>query len=382
MTSFTEIIPTANHILKKYDLCDYCLGRLFSKQLRLSSNNLLGKKIRKTLKSSSSKCYVCKNLLLNLKPYVNMMHDSSSKYEYSTMLVGAIIKPSIIDRDDLIRSTFKLRGIDGIKTDITKELSNQFTRKNKKMIDFLDPDLTFTVNFKNESCTVRSKYICFQGRYTKLARGISQKQKPCINCKGKGCYTCNFHGIAQFDSVEGKVSEYLFSKFGGTITKFTWIGGEDKSSLVLGGGRPFFVKLQNPQKRNMRISQNLNLNSIYISRFKIIREFPKFPSFTSLIEIHIHSKSKIESRNLKKLKIIPNTPVIIYEKSGKRTEKAIYDIKYKKKSDDGVVVTVHAEGGLPVKRFVESDDVVPGISATLGNLCHCTRFDFLDVYLK
>lgn len=382
MTSFTEIVPTANYILKKYDLCDNCLGRLFSKQLRLSSNKILGKKIRKTLNSYSKKCYICKNLLSNLKSYVNMMEDSSSGYQYSTILVGAMVKPSIVDRDDLIRSTFKLRGIDGIKTDITKELSNQFTRKNKKIVDFLDPDLTFTINFKDESCVVRSKQIYFQGRYTKSIRDISQKQKSCSNCKGKGCRVCTFHGIEQFDSIEGKISEYLFSKFGGTIAKFTWIGGEDKSSLVLGSGRPFFVKLQNPQKRNARIPQNLNLNLVQISHLKLIRELPKFPQFTSLIEIHVHSKSKIDSKNLKNLKTLSKTPAVVYEKSGKRTEKEIYNVKYRTKSDNDVIVTVHAEGGLPVKRFVESDDVVPGISSLLGNSCSCTRFDFLDVYLK
>ncbi|QUC63956.1 pseudouridine synthase [Nitrosopumilus sp. K4] len=383
MTTFTDVIPLAKQILKKYDLCDNCLGRLFSKQLRLSSNKLLGKKIHKNLKSSSTKCYICKNLLSNLKFYVNLMEDYSSKYEYSTMLVGAIIKPSIIDRDDLIKSKFKIRGIDSVKTDITKELAHQFTRKNRKIIDFMDPDLTFTINFKDESCIVRSKHLFFQGRYTKPTRGLPQKQKPCHNCKGKGCRICNLHGIEKFESVEGKISKYLFSKFGGTTAKFTWLGGEDKSSLVLGTGRPFFVKLLNPQNRNVRMPKKINLSPMTLLHFKQIKESPKkLPKFTSLIEMNIHSESDIDSKNLKKIKSISNNPVVVYEKSGRRTEKEIFDIKYKKKSKNDVVITIHAEGGLPVKRFVESDDVVPGISSILDVNCHCTYFDFHDVCLK
>ena len=61
------------------------------------------------------------------------------------------------------------------------------------------------------------------------------------NCSGKGCRICNFHGISEFDSVEGLYSpQFLFEKFGGSTAKFTWIGGEDKSSLVLGTGTTFF----------------------------------------------------------------------------------------------------------------------------------------------
>jgi tRNA pseudouridine synthase 10 len=59
MSDYQKIAPIANKILKKYDLCDNCLGRLFSKQLHLSSNKLLGKKLKKD-KPLTKKCYVCK----------------------------------------------------------------------------------------------------------------------------------------------------------------------------------------------------------------------------------------------------------------------------------------------------------------------------------
>ncbi len=37
------------------------------------------------------------------------------------------------------------------------------------------------------------------------------------------------------------------------------------------------------------------------------------------------------------------------------------------------------EGGLPIKRFVHSDDVSPGISQILDISCMCQEFDFLDI---
>jgi len=377
-----EIIPTANQILKSHYLCDSCLGRLFSKQMNFSSNRLLGKKLKMHTKQSSKKCFICKNLLENLAPYLKLMLDYSSQYDFSSIIVGALIKPSIIDRDDYIRSKYKLKGIDSVKTDITKELGKQFIKKTKKIIDFLNPDLTFTINFKDESCQLRSKPIIFQGRYTKSVRGLTQKQKSCDNCLGKGCRICNFHGISEYNSVEGKISEFLFNKFGGTTAKFTWVGGEDKDSLVLGLGRPFFVKLQNPLKRNIRILNSVNLNSVIIHNFKIISDSPKTSiKFNSSIVLGISTENEI-STNIKKLKTIPNKPVIVYEKSGKRSEKIISNLKYKKTAKNHFMLFMKAEGGLPIKRFVDGDDVTPGISQVMNDKCTCNAFDFLEIGLK
>ena len=379
--SYQKIVPIANQILKKYDLCDHCLGRLFSKQLHLSSNRLLGKKLKKKSKSTQ-RCYICKNLFDNLDYFLNMMLDAVNLYSYSSFSVGAIIKPSIIDRDDIVRSKYKLKGIDGIKTDLTKELAKLFSKKTKKTFAYLDPELVFTVNLKNESCDVRSKSLTLSGRYVKSIRNFSQKQKSCSNCSGKGCRICDFHGITEYDSIEGEISQFLFKKFGGTTVKFTWIGGEDKSSLILGTGRPFFAKIQNPHKRNLKKS-SAKLDHIQISNIKIVSDFPKKPlKFNSLVEAKIYTSSKIDSKLLQKLKNLTKKPITVYEKSGKRSEKKILSIKYKKHDDTFFTIFFRFEGGLPVKRFVTGDDVSPGISQTLGVSCKCAEFDFHDVEIK
>ncbi len=378
MSNYQEIIHIVNPILKKYPLCDNCLGRLFSKQLHLSSNKLLGKKLKKNL-NSTQKCYICRNLFDNLNYFLKMMIGISSNYSFSSFSVGAILKPSIIDRDDYIRSKYKLKGIDSIKTDVSRELRKSFSKKIKKIVDLLDPEVTFTINLKDESCQLRSKSISFSGRYVKTLRGISQKQKSCSNCSGKGCRTCNFHGISEFDSVEGIISQFIFKKLGGTTAKFTWIGGEDKSSLVLGTGRPFFVKIQNPFKRKLKLA-SIKSTFLKITNLKIVRESPKKPiKFNSSIEVKISTEDKIDSKHLKKLKELQKRPVVVYEKSGKRSEKKIFSVKYRKNSSNTFTLFIKAEGGLPIKRFVNSDDVSPGISQILNTSCMCQEFDFLDI---
>lgn len=379
MSNYQHIVPIANKITRKYNLCNHCLGRLFSKQLHLSSNKLLGKKLNQ---NSTEKCYVCKNLFKNLNPFLKLMLDKSADYSFKTFGIGSLIKPSIVDRDDFIRSQYKLKGIDSIKTDITKEIGKLYSKKTKKTIDHLDPDITFTLNFKDELCELRSKSITLSGRYVKSERGFSQKQKSCDNCSGKGCRVCDFHGIAEYDSVEGAISKLVFQKFGGTIAKFTWIGGEDKSSLVLGNGRPFFVKIQNPRKRHVKLS-NVTIDSLKIYHLKSVYESPKKPlKFNSVICVKISTESQIDSKSLKKLKDLTTSPVIIYEKSGKRSEKKIFDVKFKKNSKHLFTLTIKAEGGLPIKRFVTGDDITPGISTILNTLCECVEFDFLEIEIQ
>ncbi|TFH02085.1 MAG: pseudouridine synthase, partial [Nitrosopumilus sp.] len=313
MSSIKEVLPAANQILKKYYLCDSCLGRLFSKRLKLSSNRLLGKKSKRNFPKSSKKCYVCKNLLDNLASYLELMLESSLNHGFSSFVVGAMIQPSIIDRDDFLRSKYRLRGIDGVKTDITREISKQFAKKTKKKLDFLDPDITFTLNLKESTCLLRSKPLSLQGRYNKYKRGFSQKQKSCENCYGKGCRNCTFHGFTESESVEAKISQFLFSKFGGTIAKFTWIGGDDKSSLVLGMGRPFFVRIQNPTRRKAKLPKKIKLESLIINNFKIIAEVPKKPlRFRSIIEIKITTENNLQPSSLRKLKKFLEIPIIIY----------------------------------------------------------------------
>ena len=378
MSNYSEITSITNSILKKYDLCDQCLGRLFSKQLQLSSNKLLGRKLKKKY-ISKSKCYVCKNLFCNLDYFLKSMLDISSNYEFQTYSVGIMIKPSIVDRDDFIRSKYHLKGIDSVKTDVAKELIKLFTKKTQKLLDSFDPEITFTINLKDELCQLHSKSIILFGKYVKSKRGYAQKQQSCGNCSGMGCRVCDFHGISEFDSIEGIISQFLFKTFGGTTAKFTWIGGEDTSSLVLGTGRPFFVKIQNPHKRKSKPT-SANLDSLKLVNLKVIDEFPKKPvKFISSLEIKISSKNIIDSKYLKKLKHLDNTLAVVYDKSGKRFEKRIFSVNYKTHSLHNFSLFLKSEGGLPIRRFIEGGDIIPEISQLLNCECRCDEFDFHEI---
>jgi tRNA pseudouridine synthase 10 len=380
---FTPVISLSKKILSEHDLCDHCLGRLFAKNLGLASNKLLGQKIRKKTKSKNKKCYVCKNVFDTLHFYLDKMKEASSVYDFKTFLIGAKLKPSVLDRDDHLRSQFKLKGIDGIKTSITRELAKQFSRKTKRNHNVTDPDLTITVDFKTESCEAHSKSLYVAGRYVKPVRDIPQKQKPCQNCLGKGCITCQRHGMTEFDSVEGMISKYFFDNFGATQAKITWIGGEDTTSVVLGKGRPFFAKLLNPKKRRPKIPDKIQSDKITILGLKQISKIPQGPiPFVSKVRLYITTENPIISKSLAKLDELNNNTVAIYEKSGKRSEKNIHSIKYGVESQNSFYLFMKLDGGVPLKHFVAGEDIFPNVSDLISNKSKLERFDFDAVNIR
>lgn len=369
-------------ILSEYDLCDFCLGRLLGPH-RDASSKLFGKKIRHKLKKKSSKCYICKNLLEHLDNYLDKSLETSSAYKFSSFQFGAIIKPSISERDDQLKSKFKLRGVDSIKTEITKNLSKKFSKKTKTIVDFLHPDVTITVNFKEDYCEIRSKPVILFGRYNKSSRDMQQKQKSCTSCLGRGCFQCSFHGLAGYDSIEGQISKYLFTKFGCKQIKFTWIGGEDKSSLVLGNGRPFFVKLIEPHIRKTRFPKKISLNGVTLSKLKFVNKIPAKPlRFKTKIRLDITCDSPVSKKMIDALKSLKNSDIEITDNMEKRALKHIHLINCKKSSEKTLLISLTVDGGLPIKRFISDDGLKPNLTQILGTKCLCTNFDFHGIDIQ
>jgi tRNA pseudouridine synthase 10 len=378
-----EVIDYTRKILQEHHLCDHCIGRMFAKRLGVLSYNKLGKKIRYILKQKNPKsCYICKNLMFDMDTHLRKMLEISKEYEFSSFLVGAILKPSILDRDDIIRSKFKLRGIVGIKSEVTREIGKRFGRKTRTKVDYNNPDVVLTIDFKKELYEIKPKAVLLKGRYTKNARGIPQKQKPCVQCEGKGCFHCDFHGISDFNSVEGKIAKFLFEKFGAQQAKITWVGSEDESSLVLGKGRPFFVKLINPLKRNASLSHKITLDGISILNLGIISKIPSdHLKFRAQVVLEVEAENKVKPHVLKTLYYLKEQPISLRENRSWKNKKRIYSIKLKQKSYKSFTMLIELDGGIPIKRLVSGQDVEPSLSSILENQCKCKFFDFHKIAL-
>lgn len=379
----SEVIEDTKEILREHPLCDHCLGRMFAGKLRVLSHNRLGRKIRNKLKQKLPKsCYICKGLMSKLDVYLNKMLDVSKEYQFSTFLIGAILQPSIHDRDDVIRSKFRLRGITSIKSDVTREMGKWFSRKARTRVDYQNPDVVFTIDFKKDHCDIKPKAVLLQGRYTKSLRGLPQKQKPCDQCEGKGCFVCEFHGISEFNSVEGKIAKFLIEKFHAQQVKITWIGSEDESSLVIGNGRPFFAKLINPHMRNISFSKKIDLEGISVHGLRTISKILSDPvRFRTKVVLEIETETEMEPVMLKELVKLKGQPITLYENSGHKNKKRIYDIRFKKGSDKSFKIIMESDGGIPIKRFVTGQEVEPSLSSILEINCRCKLFDFHKIII-
>ena len=352
-----------NEIFKKYSLCNFCSVRLRAK---------------KSLKLAD-KCFICKNLFQQIDGIVTRILQSISSYEFSNFETGIIIKPSLIDKDDHIKSKFQIKGVSSIKTNVNHELSKQIIRKTGSKINHINSDLTIKVNFKDDSYEIHTKPLFIYGRYIKKSRTLIQKQCSCVNCHGKGCYSCNFHGLQNFDSVEGQITKFLIKKFNCLQVKINWMGGEEKSSLVLGNGRPFFAKIINPKKRKGVFRTKIKLDGIQLLELRKIIMPPKDQaSFKSKIEVLVKTDDLIKDKIFTELEKL-EMPLQIDIHGKKLVTKQIYKLTFKKIPKKLLKINMYADGGIPIKSFIQGSNVTPSCTHLLKSKCECIQFDFKKI---
>ena len=361
-----------SQILKNYNLCQNCTRRLILKSYQ--------KQYQKSRTFLDRKCYICKDIFETLDTVLFNIYEKINTFDFKTFNLGLTIKHSYLERDDYLKSKFKIKGIENIKSDISNELAKKITKKTNSQKINENPDIFLQINLKNDSCIIRSKPIFVYGRYNKKIRNISQKLRSCKTCNGCGCHNCNFTGLENIESIEGKISYFLKKKFDAKQVQINWIGGEDQTSLVLGNGRPFFAKIINPKKRNRLLRKSSDLNTVYLSELRKLSVQPKGSvPFKSEVSITIDTKKLITSFALKKLNILKNAEIMNYSKDKRNNLKRIYDVHYKKLGKTTFLLDLFMDGGIPIKSFVQNSDLTPNISELLENQCICKKLDFKNI---
>ena len=310
------------------------------------------------------------------------IYETSNNIDFKTFNLGLTLKNSFLEKDDYIKSKFKIKGIENIKFGISKEMAKKISQKTKSKRILVDPEMFIQANFKDDSCTIRTKPIFIYGRYNKKIRKLPQKQLSCKKCNGIGCHNCDFKGFENIESIEGKISNFLIKKFDGNQVKINWIGGEDQSSLVLGKGRPFFVKILNPKKRNRTLRKSLKLEDISLLDLKKISTQPKGSiPFKSKVSIIVDTKKPISLIQLKKLQNLENSKIHDLSKDKKGNSRQIYEIHYKKLGKNSFLLDLFADGGISLKSFIQNSDVTPNVSELLENSCKCKSLDFKNIII-
>jgi tRNA U54 and U55 pseudouridine synthase Pus10 len=402
-------------------LCTYCMKR----------NGLSKSKIGKQVERSNGKsCVICEGSLSKLNRLARKVSEGLSGYEFDSFLVGATVSQIMIDREDELRSSLRIRGREGVKTQITRTIGRKVSEITGKKVNYARPDITILVSLTDESIEVIPRSIWVSSRYLKRQRGISQKSKTCVVCSGLGCATCDFKGISM-SSIQAVATNHFARMFKAEGCNFIWMGGEDENSLVLGAGRPFFVELVKPRKRNplsfdrtgtadarqktkrRRTPTSLPEPEALSSSFENGVEFTgtqilsfkptNIPAFKVDCEVHLvkvigadnlspsmqENGAKnvcVSTLNASELedKFRDTLVSVRVSRKFKRVTKKI-DSVVVSQADDGseVSLRIKCDGGIPIKKLVQSDDesVVPNLTSYLNgySVDNSKPFDILEV---
>jgi len=352
-------------LLKQYKLCKRCFERHGGGRAR------------------PDKCYICRGLMDNLDSIADLILNALIGFEFQTFLIGATLPTQIYEREDALRSRLKIRGRESVKNQLTRELGMRLARLAGKKVEYMKPDVTISLMIGKENnvdVTVKSRPLAFAGRYVKKSRGVPQKQNRCPSCEGMGCKSCDYFGLSGYDSVEGVIAKGLVEMTGGQVPKFTWIGSEDQSSLVLGGGRPFYARVFNPKKR--KVKKKKIRGSGVQAELSLINEEPELqPRFRVKTRIQARCIRSLSRQDIKNLNSLAGTEVS-FENKWKTATKKIHSARAHRIDDTQFALTMVADGGLMIKQFVGGEEYMkPNISEILGSKCECVTFDILGVEL-
>ena len=305
----------SREILKKYCLCDSCLGRQFGMLSKGLTNKERGRSIKisllldvsyqlsqelpseekekysnflidlykngllaeaattaqklgisfNILKSERKKCFICDDIFSKIDEIIDQIANSTKNIEFDTFLIGSRLLLGVIEREDSLRATFNILSGETIKAEFNRRIGKRFTQLTKKNVDFDKPDVVIVLDLTSGllELVVTSNALFIYGRYQKLIRGIPQTTWFCSQCNGEGCEECNFTGRRYQTSVQEIISTPILELTGGVDAKFHGAGREDIDALMTGNGRPFVIEIKEPKIRHLdleKLTQKVNIH--------------------------------------------------------------------------------------------------------------------------
>jgi tRNA pseudouridine synthase 10 len=297
--------------------------------------------------------------------------------------IGTNLPFQIYEREDNIRSLFKIKGIPNIKNHYNTLIRKEITKDDSYSIDHFNPDLKIEIfidNNLNFNLKYKTRDIILLGRYNKCQKGLIQRIKY---REGKNEQTDlkNFRSqLQEIYTIEDIVLNFLNSQFLADSIKISWLGSEDKDSLVLGNGRPFIIRIVNP------------LNNTFEKEYEIQNKL--FFSFKEISydEINLYNKYKIKLRVYVRVieenlepgdleKSIPNLiGETIFKTKGKIVKRIIYSSNFKVIDNKNFELDLVLDNGIPIKQLIGGQESInPCVSNLINKKCECVFFDICDI---
>ena len=428
-----DFISKVIEILRKYSLCNHCLGRLFAKigyglenfergfsiknvvymilyeKLRNANENERHVVINDLIKLAESgyepaikflkekmnldvntkPCYICNNSIFNkVDSLIDKVikHIKNSEIEFRTFYVGTRIPKEILKKELDISIEFNLETIESIKRELNRIIGKKL--KNVLNVEFSleKPDIVILVDPFKESVEIEIKPFYVYSRYRKLVRGISQVQ-------------LRLNVITSLQKELNKLSNYFLSN----EVIIHAAGREDTDVRMLGLGRPLVLAFIQPKRRpkieeikkifsEFSIDNFIQLDSNNVKnvlKSTIVKLKKDAEHHQKLYRVLAFLTQDVEFEKLKILEeyfrnrqITQYTPKRIKRKSPKKKRvRMVYEIRVRKIDSNLVEFLIRCQGGLYVKEFITGDEgrTTPSISDTLGIEVIPIEVDVLDV---
>jgi tRNA pseudouridine synthase 10 len=235
-------------------VCSWCVGR------QLTSNVGRAKELGDSIgaRTVPEGCTLCCDSYAKKDELTEKVIEQLQDFEFATFQVGVSISKACIEKEDELKTKFKLNKGIGVKKALTILFKTELSNRLQKEIKNENWDVLAQIDVSKRFVSIHSSPIVLLVKYVKLEHGIHTKQPNCTSCNGSGCEKCNNKGYELGSrSVENIISEEFTRAFESNKISISWSGIDDSDTLVLGNGRPVYLRILEPRKR---YSGFLNLN--------------------------------------------------------------------------------------------------------------------------
>lgn len=415
-----EIMELAFSLLESRYLCYHCLGRQFAMLAQGITNEERGKSITLLLLMEryesflsgtmpnlhlyhsqtrgldfkrEDKCYLCEGLFDNIEGFSRLIIDKMSEYEYNSFLIGISLPPIVEEKEDEMRSKFKLSWGESVKSEFSRELGKKIVDVTGKAVDHKRPDLQVIINPFTRHINIKSNSLYIGGRYKKLVGGIPQFNRLCWKCKGEGCIECNRTGKLFLQSIEEMMSEPIIKATEGTDAKLHTSSWENIESRVLGVGRPFILEVKNPIKRfvdldkfaedvNIQSEKRLEISDLSLVTKKFVKILKMKGDDEKLYRTIVEFEQNISDDLLKIMeKNLSNITIKQTNQSRKGRKKILHSVKIKRLGINIVEMLIKSKGGINIEGFITGEKVrtSPNIEEIVGIPIKCFSYDIIGI---
>ncbi len=421
-----NVVDKVIEILRKYPLCDRCLGRLFAQLGKALDNAERGKALKicailelhrrilakeadleilkeiarncslaKPLASSlgidisskSETCYICGSRIEQLIEYgVKVVKDKLSELNAKRFLVGVIPPKDMVLREREVIASTGVNTWESIRSELKRVIGKRVRDEYGYTPDFEDPQVTVIIDFNSDNVWVEIPSLMILGTYWKFGRRISQV--PWIERNGSRRYPLAIEDALQLAAAIAQGEKAIFHG----------AGREDVDVRMLGSGRPFVLEVHRPLRRDVAI---VDLE-IEINRFspwlgfqleqRVRREVIANVKSSRGYKIYralVLTKDPVSDEDLKMLEeffrgkvIEQRTPRrILRRKKDLLRRRKVISVKTLKIMDTLFEALIKAEGGLYIKELISGDEgrTKPSFSDVLGTRAECLELDVVYV---